>query len=175
MAHTTPEDDDGPHSDVARHPSGMKPRAIVFDLFGDHLRYHGGAARLQSLTELLEVFGIGESTTRVVLARMRREGWFETHREGRQTVYSLTGTSWQLLDDGRTRIFDRQHGPWDGQWRMVIYGAAERDRADRDRLRRCCRGWASVPSPRPPGSARTRGWTTWRARWRRPRPPRWTC
>lgn len=114
----------------------MKPRAIVFDLFGDHLRYSGGAARLQSLTELLEVFGVGESTTRVVLARMRREGWFTTHREGRQTVYSLTGTSWRLLDEGRTRIFDRQHGPWDGQWRMVIYGAAERDRADRDRLRR---------------------------------------
>jgi phenylacetic acid degradation operon negative regulatory protein len=114
----------------------MKPRAIVFDLFGDHLRYHGGAARLQALTELLEIFGVGESTTRVVLARMRREGWFATEREGRQTVYSLTDSSWQLLDDGRTRIFDRRHGPWDGQWRMVIYGAAERDRADRDRLRR---------------------------------------
>ncbi len=67
---------------------------------------------------------------------MRREGWFETRREGRQTVYALTDTSWRLLDDGRTRIFDRQRGPWDGQWRMVIYGAAERDRADRDRLRR---------------------------------------
>lgn len=114
----------------------MKPRAVVFDLFGDVLRYSGGAAHLQSLTELLEVFGVGESTTRVVLARMRREGWFSTRREGRQTVYSLTDTSWRLLDEGRTRIFDRQRGPWDGQWRMVIYGAAERDRADRDRLRR---------------------------------------
>ena len=114
----------------------MKPRAIVFDLFGDHLRYHGGKARLQALEELLGVFGIGESTTRVVLARMRREGWFETHRVGRETVYTLTDRSWQLLDEGRTRIFGRQHEPWDGQWRMVIYGAAERDRADRDRLRR---------------------------------------
>lgn len=114
----------------------MKPRAIVFDLFGDHLRYHGGEARLQALSELLEVFGVGESTTRVVLARMRREGWFETRRAGRETVYSLTDRSWQLLDEGRTRIFDRQREPWDGQWRMVIYGAAERDRADRDRLRR---------------------------------------
>jgi phenylacetic acid degradation operon negative regulatory protein len=114
----------------------MKPRAIVFDLFGDHLRYHGGAARLQALGELLEVFDVGESTTRVVLARMRREGWFETRREGRQTVYGLTDQSWRLLDEGRTRIFDRQLEPWDGQWRMVIYGAVERDRADRDRLRR---------------------------------------
>jgi phenylacetic acid degradation operon negative regulatory protein len=117
-------------------PPGMKPRAILFDLFGDHLRYHGGAVRLQALGELLEGFGVGESTTRVVLARMRREGWFETHREGRQTVYSLTERSRHLLDEGRTRIFDRKHQPWDGQWRMVIYGAAERDRVERDRLRR---------------------------------------
>jgi phenylacetic acid degradation operon negative regulatory protein len=114
----------------------MKPRAIVFDLFGDHLRYHGGEARLRALSELLEVFGVGESTTRVVLARMRREGWFETRRTGRETVYSLTGRSWRLLDEGHSRIFDRQQDVWDGQWRMVIYGAAERDRADRDRLRR---------------------------------------
>jgi phenylacetic acid degradation operon negative regulatory protein len=114
----------------------MKPRAIVFDLFGDHLRYHGGAARLQALGELLEVFDVGESTTRVVLARMRREGWFDTRRDGRQTVYTLTQKSWRLLDEGRGRIFDRERGEWDGQWRMVIYGATERDRADRDRLRR---------------------------------------
>lgn len=113
-----------------------KPRALVFDLFGDSLRYHGGAARLQALTALLEVFGVGESTTRVVLARMRREGWFETRREGRLTVYSLTEAGWQLLDAGRARIFDRVRDSWDGQWRMVVYAVPERDRADRARLRR---------------------------------------
>ena len=34
----------------------MKPRSVVFDLFGDHLRYHGGAARTPVLVELLDVF-----------------------------------------------------------------------------------------------------------------------
>jgi phenylacetic acid degradation operon negative regulatory protein len=115
---------------------GVKPRAIVFDLFGDHLRYAGGEARLQALGELLEVFGVGESTARVVLARMRKEGWFDTRRDGRPTVYSLTEQSWRLLDEGRTRIFDRAREPWDGQWRMVIYGVAEPDRPERERLRR---------------------------------------
>ncbi|GAB3350417.1 PaaX family transcriptional regulator [Modestobacter lapidis] len=114
----------------------MKPRTIVFDLFGDHLRYTGGEARLQALSELLEVFGVGESTTRVVLARMRREGWFDTRRDGRPTIYSLTQQSWRLLDEGRTRIFDRRREPWDGEWRMVIYGVAEPDRPERERLRR---------------------------------------
>lgn len=114
----------------------MRPRSIVFDLFGDHLRYVGGEAPLQALSALLEVFGVGESTTRVVLARMRKEGWFDTRRDGRATVYSLTEQSWRLLDDGRSRIFDRLREPWDGQWRMVIYGVAEPDRAERERLRR---------------------------------------
>ena len=46
----------------------MKPRAIVWDLFGDHLRcVGGGRVPMSALTGLLDVFGVGESTTRVVL------------------------------------------------------------------------------------------------------------
>jgi phenylacetic acid degradation operon negative regulatory protein len=114
----------------------MKPRSVVFDLFGDHLRYHGGAARTQALVDLLAVFDVGEPTARIVLARMRREGWFETRRQGRQAVYALTDKAWSLLDEGRTRIFERAHPAWDGQWRMVIYTVSEQDRAERERLRR---------------------------------------
>ena len=114
----------------------MKPRSVVFDLFGDHLRYHGGAARTQALVDLLQVFDVGEPTARIVLARMRKEGWFDTRREGRQVVYTLTDKAWQLLDEGRTRIFERAHPTWDGQWRMVIYAVPEQDRAERERLRR---------------------------------------
>jgi phenylacetic acid degradation operon negative regulatory protein len=114
----------------------VKPRAVVFDLFGDHLRYHGGGARTQALVELLEIVGVGEPTARIALARMRNEGWFDTHREGRQVVYTLTDKSWRLLDEGRSRIFGRATEPWDGQWRMVIYAVAEQDRAERERLRR---------------------------------------
>lgn len=114
----------------------MKPRAVIFDLFGDHLRYHGGAVRTQLLVELLGVFGIGEPTARIALARMRKEGWFATRRQARQVVWTLTEQSWRLLDEGRARIFSRESGPWDGQWRMVIYAMAEQHRAERDRLRR---------------------------------------
>jgi phenylacetic acid degradation operon negative regulatory protein len=114
----------------------VKPRSLVFDLFGDHLRYLGGEARLQALTDLLGVFGVPETTARVVLSRMRKEGWFTTRREGRATVYELTEKSWQLLDEGRGRIFDRTQKPWDGQWRMVIYEVPEADRRERERLRR---------------------------------------
>lgn len=115
----------------------MKPRAIVWDLFGDHLRYiDGGRVQMRVLTELLDGFGVGESTTRVVLSRMRREGWFTTYRDGRQTSYALTGRSAQMLDEGRARIFDRGRDDWDGTWRMVIYAVPEESRGERDRARR---------------------------------------
>ena len=114
----------------------MKPRSIVFDLFGDYLRYAGGEVRLQALTELLDCFGVGESTVRVVMARLRKEGWFDTRREGRETVYALNDRSWQLLDEGRSRIFDRAREPWNGVWHMVIYTVPESGRAVRDQIRK---------------------------------------
>ena len=115
----------------------MKPRAILWDLFGDHLRYVGdGQVPMRALTLLLGEFGVAETTARVVLSRMRREGWFTTSRDGRQTSYALTARSIKMLDEGRTQIFDRGRDGWDGTWRMVIYAVPEDSRAERDRVRR---------------------------------------
>ena len=123
------------HARIGNPP--VKPRAIVWDLFGDHLRYVGdGVVPMRVLNQLLDVFGVGESTTRVVLSRMRREGWFTTSREGRQTSYALTGRSIRMLDEGRARIFDRGRDAWDGIWRTVIYAVPEESRGERDRVRR---------------------------------------
>ena len=91
---------------------------------------------MRALTQLLDVFDVGESTSRVALSRMRREGWFTTYRDGRQTSYALTARSIRMLDEGRARIFDRGRDDWDGTWRMVIYAVPEESRAERDRVRR---------------------------------------
>jgi phenylacetic acid degradation operon negative regulatory protein len=114
----------------------MRARSLVFDLFGDYLRYRGGRVRLRALAAMLGCFGIQEATARVVAARLRRQGWLAAEREGRETVYSLTRESWQMLDEGRARIFHRVSAPWDGQWHMVIYQVPETERALREQLRR---------------------------------------
>ena len=114
----------------------MKPRSLVFDVFGDHLRYRGGEAQLRHLVALLAPFGIPETTARVALARLRREGWLSSRREGRGTVYALTDKAWALLDEGRDRIFERAREPWSGSWSMVIYTVPEAERALREQLRR---------------------------------------
>ncbi|HKS44514.1 MAG TPA: PaaX family transcriptional regulator C-terminal domain-containing protein [Amycolatopsis sp.] len=114
----------------------MKPRSIVFDLFGDYVRYRGGAARLRALTTLMDCFGVGESTVRVVMARLRKEGWFDAQRDGRETLYALNAKSLRLLNEGRARIFQRVRGEWDRHWYMVIYSVPETDRGIRERIRK---------------------------------------
>ncbi len=114
----------------------MKLRSIVFDLFGEYIRYDGGEIDLRALVALLSPFGIAEDVVRVLMARLRREGWFESRRVGRQSRYSLTEEGWKLLDTGRERIFERPPEPWPGQWCLAIYSVPESARASRDRLRK---------------------------------------
>jgi phenylacetic acid degradation operon negative regulatory protein len=114
----------------------MKPRSLVFDLFGDYVRYRGGGVRLRALNALMGCFDVGESTVRVVVARLRKEGWLDAERQGRETVYRLNTKSLRLLDEGRSRIFDRIRTDWDRHWYMVIYSVPETDRGVRDLIRR---------------------------------------
>jgi phenylacetic acid degradation operon negative regulatory protein len=114
----------------------VKARSLVFDLFGDYLRYRGGEVRLRSLVSLMGCFDVPEPTVRVVVARLRKEGWLSSRRDGRETVYALTDAAWALLDEGRERIFHRVQGPWDGQWHMVLYSVPETERGLREQLRK---------------------------------------
>ncbi|SFN29958.1 transcriptional regulator, PaaX family [Pseudonocardia ammonioxydans] len=114
----------------------MQARSLVFDLFGDFLRYRDGDIRLRNLSALLDCFGVPGSTARVVVTRLRKEGWLVSRRDGRETVYSLSDAAWALLDEGRERIFHRVQGPWDGQWHMVLYSVPESERGLREQLRK---------------------------------------
>jgi phenylacetic acid degradation operon negative regulatory protein len=114
----------------------MKARSLVFDLFGDYLRYRGGEVRLRALVSLMGCFEVPEPTVRVVVTRLRKEGWLVSRRDGRETIYSLTDAAWALLDEGRERIFQRATGPWDGQWHMILYTVPETERALREQLRK---------------------------------------
>lgn len=114
----------------------QKPRAVILNLFGDYLRYAQGEARLGELVVLLGAFGMEPAAVRVTLSRLRKEGWFTTRREGRETVYVLSPRMMQILVEGRKRIFQRAEEPWAGRWTMVIYQVPEANRAVRETLRR---------------------------------------
>lgn len=112
-------------------------RSLVMDLFGDYLRYiDHGEIRLGALLDLLGDFGIESASARVTLSRLRRAGWFTTRRDGRETLYQLSGEMLSVLDEGRERIFTRVDGHWDGQWTQVLYQVPESARRVRESLRK---------------------------------------
>jgi phenylacetic acid degradation operon negative regulatory protein len=131
-----PENDEQPTGPPANLRPGVKARSLVFDLFGDYLRYRGGEVRLRHLTALLGYVAVPEATARVAATRMRQEGWLAARKAGRETVLSLTARAWETLEQGRGRIFGRAAGPWDGQWHMVIYQVPESERGLREQLRK---------------------------------------
>lgn len=113
----------------------MRPRSLVFTLFGDYFRYSGeGEVPLRGLSDVLQLFGVEPATTRVVMSRLRAEGWFETRRDGRLTTYVLSDHARQLLDEGRERIFRHVPGEWGGEWTLIATRAG--DRAARDEVRK---------------------------------------
>ncbi|MDQ2897418.1 MAG: PaaX family transcriptional regulator [Actinomycetota bacterium] len=120
---------------LMRHPEHVKPRSVVLDLAGDYIRYHDGVIALGAMTELLGAFDVSDDNVRVLMSRLRREGFFQTQRQGRTTEYVLAPDILQLLDEGRERIFARHPDAWDGTWHMVIYQVPEIARASRERLR----------------------------------------
>ncbi|MGW6655834.1 PaaX family transcriptional regulator [Rhodococcus sp. NPDC055024] len=112
----------------------MRPRALVFDLYGEYFRYMGGSAKLGALTELMAVFGIESATVRVVMARLRKEGWFDSTKSGREVSYVLSEKSWRLLDDGRARIFERHFDDWDRTWTQALVDEGGLGREQRKRI-----------------------------------------
>lgn len=114
----------------------MKPRSLVLDMFGAYLRYTGSEIRLAHLTELLGHFEVAPATVRVTMSRLRREGWFETTREGRETIYAMTPRMRELLDEGRATIFAPAAREWTGSWTLVIYQMSESERLERTQLRK---------------------------------------
>ncbi|MFE7802102.1 PaaX family transcriptional regulator C-terminal domain-containing protein [Nocardia sp. NPDC057440] len=112
----------------------MRPRALVFDLYGEYFRYTGGSAKLGALTTLMGAFGIEPATVRVVMTRLRKDGWFDSAKNGREVSYLLNEKSWRLLDDGRARIFERHFDDWDRTWAQALVDESNLDRERRKRI-----------------------------------------
>jgi phenylacetic acid degradation operon negative regulatory protein len=113
-----------------------KPRSLIIDLFGEYLRFADARVRLAHLTTLLGAFDVSPATVRVTMSRLKREGWFTTERDSRETIYQLSDEMLEVMREGRTRIFAPPSGEWNGEWTMVIYQLSEDERQEREQLRK---------------------------------------
>jgi phenylacetic acid degradation operon negative regulatory protein len=129
------------HRAAAEHDHRIRPRALVFDLYGEYFQHTGGGVKLGALTELMGVFGVEAGTVRVVMTRLRKDGWFDSTKSGRAVTYLLNERSTRLLQQGHTRIFERESGDWNRSWTQAIVDASTEDPQRRIRVERALAWW----------------------------------
>jgi phenylacetic acid degradation operon negative regulatory protein len=105
----------------------------------------GGALAGRALIRLLAELGLSPGAARSLLLRMRREGWLDSEREGREARYRLA----PAVSAAQARIERQLRGPrpsWEGSFNGVLYEIPEPARPFRDRLRRTAQllGYASL-------------------------------
>jgi phenylacetic acid degradation operon negative regulatory protein len=124
----------GEHGEVT-----PRMRLVVFAFgaasapFGGELP--GGALAGSALIQLLSELGLSPGAARSLLLRMRRDGWLDSERQGREARYRLAA----VLSSAQTRIERQMRGqrpPWEGSFSGVLYEVPEQARPYRDQLRR---------------------------------------
>ncbi len=68
----------------------IKVWSLIVTLFGDLGRSSSQSLTGKQINSLLSHIGIKPEATRVALHRLKKEGWIETSKSGRETVYAMS-------------------------------------------------------------------------------------
>ena len=114
----------------------MRPRSLLFTLFGDFVRYYAGEIWVGSLIRLMQEFDISSQAVRVALSRMVADGWLQNRKVGKKSYYGLTTQGERRLAEGARRIYKLENPTWNGEWLLVTYTIPEKRKAHRETFRR---------------------------------------
>lgn len=128
-------------------PGAESTRGLLTTVLGEFVLPTGGQVWTQTLLEALALLGIREKAARQAVARMHERGWLDRNRRGRQTRWTLTPPTTNLLNVGAERIygFGQEARPWDGEWILLLASVPETDRQARYRMNSGLR-WAGFGS-----------------------------
>lgn len=98
----------------------MQARSALFDLYGDHLRAHGGQAPVAALVRLLAPLGIAAPAVRTAVSRMVRQGWLVPVRLPAGPGYALTPKATKRLDEAAGRIYRTTKTTWNGSFDLIV-------------------------------------------------------
>ncbi|OCA80864.1 PaaX family transcriptional regulator [Pseudobacillus wudalianchiensis] len=114
----------------------MKPRSLMFTLYGEYIQHYGGEIWIGSLIKLMSHFGISESSSRGATLRMVQQGYFNARKIGNKSYYSLTNKGKRSMLDGVSRVYSVRSVKWDGYWRILTYSVPEEKRELRNQIRK---------------------------------------
>lgn len=114
----------------------LRPRSMLFTLYGDYVYPGGGDIWLGSLVQIGAALGMSEVAVRSAVARLARERWIVARKNGNRSYYGLSATGRALIEEGTRRIYRTNGRRWDGNWCLLTYSIPESKRALRDRMRK---------------------------------------
>ncbi|MEI2417333.1 phenylacetic acid degradation operon negative regulatory protein PaaX [Orrella sp. JC864] len=107
---------------LQRQLAEQAPRAksLCVTLLGDALAPHGGAIWLGDLIELTSPLGVNERLLRTSVFRLVSQGWLQSERIGRRSLYTLSPQGLRLTAHASARIYIGPPSDWNGEWTLVI-------------------------------------------------------
>jgi phenylacetic acid degradation operon negative regulatory protein len=108
---------------TARQP--IRTGSLIVTVFGDAILPRGGAVQLADLIQLLAGFAINDSQVRTALSRLVGDGWLQSSRSGRRSLYRLTETGRHRFAEASRRIYGGPPQAWRGEWHVVILPPAD--------------------------------------------------
>lgn len=116
--------------------AAMKPRSLMFTLYGEYIQYYGEEIWVGSLIQLMNGFGISESSVRGAILRMVQKDLLQVRKKGNKSYYSVTELGRRRVEDGVIRVYSAPRAVWDGKWRMLSYSFPEEKRELRNEIRK---------------------------------------
>ncbi len=125
-------------------------RSVLITVLGELVEPYGQPVRTASLLYVLEGLGYGAHAGRQAIARTGSAGLITAHREGRETLWTLTDKAYLLFTEGDVRVFSADIDPaeWDGRWLVLNVPIPESHRSTRKKLYAALR-WAGFGNPAP--------------------------
>lgn len=104
---------------------GQTPRvwSLLISVFGDLAQTEGAQISGPFLRQLTKTIGIKPEAMRVALHRLRKEGWIESRRQGRSSVYFLTAWGRAQTVAASPRIYasgPAAHAAW-----LILFNPAD--------------------------------------------------
>ncbi|WP_078411392.1 PaaX family transcriptional regulator [Priestia abyssalis] len=114
----------------------MKPRSLMFTLYGEYIQHYGEEVWIGSLIRMMSHFGISESSIRGATLRMVQQDFLKVRKIGNKSYYSLTNKGKRSMLDGVSRVYSIRNFKWDGYWRILTYSVPEEKRELRNQIRK---------------------------------------
>lgn len=93
--------------------------SLLVTIFGDLAQGDGDGLSGRVLARMAEVAGLRPETVRVALHRLRKDGWVDSHRNGRRSRYTLTDYGRAQSAAAALRIYAAQ-APEPAGWTILI-------------------------------------------------------